>query len=53
MIREFAAIDVYYLLLAARWTLALTALAFVGGQAVNVAWTLLLAWLLFGGMAAG
>jgi len=25
------------------------ALAFVGGQAVNVAWTLLLAWLLFGG----
>ena len=31
MIREFAAIDVYYLLLAARWTIALTALAFVGG----------------------
>jgi len=25
------------------------ALAFLGGQAVNVAWTLLLAWLLFGG----
>jgi uncharacterized membrane protein YadS len=29
------------------------ALAFIGGQAVNIAWTLLLAWLLFGGMAAG
>ena len=27
------------------------ALAFLGGQAVNVAWTLLLAWLLFGGVA--
>jgi polar amino acid transport system permease protein len=31
MIREFALIDVYFLLLAARWTVALTALAFVGG----------------------
>ncbi|MGE0769905.1 MAG: amino acid ABC transporter permease [Hyphomicrobiaceae bacterium] len=31
MIREFGITDVYYLLLAARWTLALTALAFVGG----------------------
>jgi uncharacterized membrane protein YadS len=27
------------------------ALAFLGGQAVNVLWTLLLAWLLFGGVA--
>jgi len=27
------------------------ALAFLGGQAVNVVWTLLLAWLLFGGVA--
>jgi uncharacterized membrane protein YadS len=26
------------------------ALAFVGGQAFNVVWTLLLAWLLFGGV---
>jgi hypothetical protein len=25
------------------------ALAFLGGQAVNVVWTLLLAWFLFGG----
>lgn len=29
------------------------ALAFLGGQAVNVAWTLLLAWLLFGGGLTG
>jgi len=29
------------------------ALAFLGGQAVNVAWTLLLAWLLFGGGQPG
>ena len=36
MIREFASIDVYYLVLAARWTLALTALAFAGGGAVGV-----------------
>ncbi len=36
MIREFASIDVYYLMLAARWTLALTALAFAGGGAVGV-----------------
>jgi polar amino acid transport system permease protein len=36
MIREFALIDVYYLLLAARWTIALTALAFVGGGIVGL-----------------
>lgn len=36
MIREFALIDVYYLVLAARWTLALTALAFIGGGAVGI-----------------
>jgi polar amino acid transport system permease protein len=37
MIREFASIDLYYLLLAARWTLALPALAFLGGGVVGVA----------------
>lgn len=36
MIREFALIDVYFLLLAARWTIALTALAFVGGGLVGL-----------------
>jgi polar amino acid transport system permease protein len=36
MIREFALVDVYYLLLAARWTLGLTALAFLGGSAVGL-----------------
>jgi polar amino acid transport system permease protein len=36
MIREFAFIDVYFLVLAARWTLALTALAFVGGSFVGL-----------------
>ena len=36
MIREFALIDVYYLVLAARWTLALTALAFIGGGIVGL-----------------
>jgi polar amino acid transport system permease protein len=36
MIREFALNDVYYLLLAARWTLALTGLAFLGGGAVGL-----------------
>lgn len=41
MIRDFASIDVYYLVLAARWTLALTALAFVGGGAVGVSIALL------------
>jgi polar amino acid transport system permease protein len=36
MIREFALIDVYFLLLAARWTIALTALAFIGGGIVGL-----------------
>ncbi len=36
MIREFALIDVYYLLLATRWTIGLTALAFFGGGIVGV-----------------
>ena len=36
MIREFALVDFYYLVLAARWTLALTALAFVGGGLVGI-----------------
>lgn len=36
MIREFALIDVYFLLLAARWTIALTALAFIGGGMVGI-----------------
>jgi len=36
MIREFNLIDVYYLLLAARWTLALTGLAFLGGGLVGM-----------------
>jgi len=36
MIREFAFIDVYFLLLAARWTVALTGLAFVGGGIVGL-----------------
>lgn len=36
MIREFGLIDVYYLLLAARWTLALTGLAFLGGGMVGL-----------------
>jgi len=36
MIREFSIIDVYYLLLAARWTLALTGLAFLGGGLVGL-----------------
>jgi polar amino acid transport system permease protein len=41
MIREFALIDVYYLLLAARWTLALTGLAFFGGALVGLSIALL------------
>jgi len=41
MIREFALVDVYYLLLAARWTLALTGLAFVGGALVGLSIALL------------
>jgi polar amino acid transport system permease protein len=36
MIREFALVDVYYLLLAARWTLALTGLAFLGGAMIGL-----------------
>lgn len=36
MIREFGLIDFYYLVLAARWTLALTALAFIGGGIVGI-----------------
>jgi polar amino acid transport system permease protein len=36
MIREFALIDVYYLMLAARWTLALTGIAFLGGGIVGI-----------------
>jgi polar amino acid transport system permease protein len=36
MIREFALNDVYYLLLAGRWTLALTGLAFLGGGTVGL-----------------
>jgi len=36
MIREFAGADVVYLLLAARWTVALTGLAFVGGGIVGL-----------------
>jgi polar amino acid transport system permease protein len=36
MIREFGIVDLYYLVLAARWTLALTALAFAGGGAVGL-----------------
>jgi len=41
MIREFAPVDVYYLLLAARWTLALTGLAFLGGAIVGLSIALL------------
>jgi polar amino acid transport system permease protein len=36
MIREFTLGDVYYLLLAARWTLALTGLAFLGGALIGL-----------------
>ena len=36
MIREFSLVDIYYLLLAARWTLALTGLAFLGGSLVGL-----------------
>jgi polar amino acid transport system permease protein len=36
MIREFSVVDIYYLLLAARWTLALTGLAFLGGGLVGL-----------------
>jgi polar amino acid transport system permease protein len=41
MIREFALIDLGYLVLAARWTLLLSAIAFVGGGLVGLLVTLL------------
>jgi polar amino acid transport system permease protein len=41
MIRELSFIDVLYLLAATRWTLALTAIAFVGGGLVGLAIALL------------
>jgi polar amino acid transport system permease protein len=41
MIREFTLIDVYYQVLAARWTLALTAMAFAGGGFVGIVVALL------------
>ena len=37
MIRELSVIDVLYLIAATRWTLALTAIAFVGGGLVGLA----------------
>ena len=36
MIREFGTGDIVYLVFAARWTLALTALAFTGGACVGL-----------------
>jgi polar amino acid transport system permease protein len=36
MIREFGTGDIVYLVFAARWTLALTALAFAGGAIVGL-----------------
>jgi polar amino acid transport system permease protein len=41
MIREFALIDVGYLVLAARWTLAIAAIAFVGGGLAALVLTVL------------
>lgn len=41
MIREFALIDLGYLVLAARWTLLLSAIAFLGGGLVGLLVTLL------------
>jgi polar amino acid transport system permease protein len=41
MIRDFALIDVTYLVLAARWTLLLAAIAFLGGGLVGLLVTLL------------
>ena len=41
MIRELSFIDVLYLIAATRWTLALTAIAFVGGGLVGLAIALL------------
>ncbi|HEY9567349.1 MAG TPA: amino acid ABC transporter permease [Thalassobaculum sp.] len=36
MIREFAAIDLYYLIAAVRWTVALSLVAFVGGSLIGL-----------------
>ncbi|HEX2554738.1 MAG TPA: amino acid ABC transporter permease [Microvirga sp.] len=36
MIRQFGWIDLYYLVAAMRWTLALTAMAFVGGSVIGM-----------------
>ena len=36
MIREFGFIDVMYLVAAARWTLALTAVAFIGASLIGI-----------------
>jgi polar amino acid transport system permease protein len=41
MIREFSLIDVFYLVAAMRWTLALTAMAFIGGGLVGLSVALL------------
>ena len=41
MIRELSVIDVLYLIAATRWTLALTAIAFLGGGLVGLAIALL------------
>ena len=41
MIREFTFTDVLYLIAAMRWTLALTAIAFIGGGIVGLAIALL------------
>ena len=41
MIRELSFIDVLYLIAATRWTLALTAIAFLGGGLVGLAIALL------------
>lgn len=36
MIRELAPLDVYYLVLAIRWTIALTLLALAGGSVIGL-----------------
>ena len=41
MIREFSWIDVFYLVAALRWTLALAAVAFLGGSAIGAVIALL------------
>ena len=41
MIREFSLVDVFYLVAAMRWTLALTAMAFIGGGLVGLSVALL------------